>query len=309
MLLGAATATDSTNFTFRGGSSQSTRNLGSTVEAEGNLTVTASGDIALAGSTAAGKAATVDAGGDVLITSVQDSESYRAAVSSKSNGLFGGGKRGFSESSSSTTTIGSAITGGTDVTVTAHNGDLAVQAARIAAREALRLTATQGGVQILTARDSTFHSEDHSSTGMVWQSQNGSGKVDETTRYAVLTAGDGIAIIAAKGVTAEIHTGGASLADTVAALAQHPETAWIAQVAKRDDVTWKRVQEIHDNWDYESQDLSGPAAMGGGAPSPARAELWPAPPLPRSSPRPPSASSTTRATQAPSSRTSDPLTP
>ncbi len=107
MLLGAATATDSTNFTFRGGSSQSTRSLGSTVEAAGNLTVTASGD--------------------VLITSVQDSESYRAAVSSKSNGLFGGGKRGFSESSSSTTTIGSAITGGTDVTVTAHDGDLAVQ--------------------------------------------------------------------------------------------------------------------------------------------------------------------------------------
>jgi hypothetical protein len=96
---------------------------------------------------------------------------------------------------------------------------------------------------------------------MVWQSRKGSGKVDETTRYAALTAGDGIKITAAMGVAAEIHTGGASLADTVAALAQKPDTAWIAQVAKRDDVTWKRVQELHDNWDYKSQGLSGPASV------------------------------------------------
>ncbi len=341
VLLSAATATDSTNFTFRGGSasSQSTRNLGSTVEAAGNLSVTAQRDIALAGSTAsAGKAARLDAGGNVLVTSVQDSESYQAAVSSKSGGLLGGGKRGFSESSSSTTTIGSAIAGGTDVTVTARGGDLAVQASKVAATagsaaltasgsvqvtagadstafsrkdesagfmrsrtdkssdsrtttvastvsagkdvtltaqtgdvavqaadiaagSSLTLSAAQGGVQILTARDSRFHSEDHGSNGMVWQSQKGSGQIDETTRYAALTAGEAVKITAAKGVTAEIHTGVASLADTVAALAQQPQTAWIAQVAQRDDVTWKRVQEIHDAWDYKSQGLSGPASV------------------------------------------------
>jgi filamentous hemagglutinin len=164
-------------------------------------------------------------------------------------------------SDSRTTTVASTVSAGKDVTLTAQTGDVAVQAATVDAGGSLTLSAAQGGVQILTARDSTAHSEDHSSTGMVWQSRKGSGKVDETTRYAALTAGGGITITAAKGVTAEIHTGGASLADTVAALAQKPDTAWIAQVAKRDDVTWKRVQEIHDAWDYKSQGLSGPASV------------------------------------------------
>jgi filamentous hemagglutinin len=163
-------------------------------------------------------------------------------------------------SDSRTTTVASTVSAGKDVTLRAQTGDVAVQAATVDAGGSLTLSAAQGGVQILTARDSTAHSEDHSSTGMVWQSRKGSGKVDETTRYAALTAGGGITITAAKGVTAEIHTGGASLADTVAALAQKPDTAWIAQVAKRDDVTWKRVQEIHDQWDYKSQGLSGPAS-------------------------------------------------
>ncbi len=147
---------------------------------------------------------TLTASGSVQVTAGADSTAF--SRKDESAGFMR--LRMDKPSDSRTTTVASEVSAGKDVTLAAQTGDVAVQAARIAAREALRLTATQGGVQILTARDSTFHSEDHSSTGMVWQSQKGSGKVDETTRYAALTAGDGIAIIAAKGVTAEIHTGG-----------------------------------------------------------------------------------------------------
>jgi filamentous hemagglutinin len=34
----------------------------------------------------------------------------------------------------------------------------------------------------------------------------------------------------------------------------------VAQIAKRDDVTWQAVQEAHQSWNYSSQGLSGPAA-------------------------------------------------
>ncbi|NFV79200.1 DUF637 domain-containing protein, partial [Magnetospirillum aberrantis] len=46
------------------------------------------------------------------------------------------------------------------------------------------------------------------------------------------------------------------LQSTVAALAAQPETAWMAEVAARDDLRWTMVQEAHDHWDYKSQGLS-----------------------------------------------------
>lgn len=339
-LLGAATVTDSYDFKFKNGSAsgQTTRNLGSDVAAGGNVAVTAGRDVAFAGSTAkAGGTATVVAGGNVLVTSVQDSDSYQVDISSKGGGLLGGGKRGFSESKSTVTTIGSAITATGDVSVTAHAGDIGVQASKVAsadgsvaltasgsvaitagtdsasfsrkdessgllrsrldkvedasstvvgstlsagqdvsvtaqsgdvmvqaskvtAGEHLALKAEAGQVQLLTGKDSAYHAETHTASNAIWQTAQDKGQVDETTKYADLQAGQGIAITAGKGVVAEIHTGGASLNATVAALAAKPETAWMAQVAARDDVAWRAVQEAHDSWDYKSQGLSGPGA-------------------------------------------------
>ena len=109
-------------------------------------------------------------------------------------------------------------------------------------------------------RDSAYHAETHTASNAIWQTAQDKGQVDETTKYADLQAGQGIAITAGKGVVAEIHTGGASLNATVTALASKPETAWMAQVAARDDVAWRAVQEAHDSWDYKSQGLSGPGA-------------------------------------------------
>jgi len=55
---------------------------------------------------------------------------------------------------------------------------------------------------------------------------------------------------------ASLPTGTAGLFD----LSRDPATAWVVQVAKRDDVTWRAVQEAHQSWNYSSQGLSGAAA-------------------------------------------------
>ena len=39
-------------------------------------------------------------------------------------------------------------------------------------------------------------------------------------------------------------------------LAQKPGMAWLADLTKRDDVDWKTVQLVHDNWDYKHSGLT-----------------------------------------------------
>jgi filamentous hemagglutinin len=74
-----------------------------------------------------------------------------------------------------------------------------------------------------------------------------------------LEAGDSLSINAAKGVVADYRANG-GLQSSLNELAKNPATAWVAQIAKRDDVTWQAVQEAHQSWNYSSQGLSGPAA-------------------------------------------------
>gem|GEM_PF-6647268 len=109
--------------------------------------------------------------------------------------------------------------------MTAQAGDLAVQASSVQADGRIALVAEEGQVQLLTAKDSAYHAETHTSSNAVWQTMEDKGQVDETTRYASLQAGDGITVTAGQGVVAEIHSGGAPLQSAIEALAAKPETS------------------------------------------------------------------------------------
>ena len=89
----------------------------------------------------------------------------------------------------SSTVVGSTVSAGKDVSVTAQSGDLVVQASKAAAGEHLALKAEAGQVQLLTGKDSAYHAETHTASNAIWQTAQDKGQVDETTKYADLQAG------------------------------------------------------------------------------------------------------------------------
>ena len=217
-----------------------------------DLSVVAGGDITVAGSKLnAGGDVSLRAGGDAIIAAVVD-EYYYDYHSKKSRSKL--------ELTAEKTTNKAAelVSSGGDVSVVAHD-NVAVQASRVAAADDITLKAETGGVALLSGTDSSFVHEKSSRESMVWQSTRDRGDSSTSVKMTELEAGGDLKIAAAKGVTADYRATG-DLKSSLAELAKNPATAWTAQVALRDDVTWRAVQEAHQSWDYKTQGLSGPAA-------------------------------------------------
>jgi filamentous hemagglutinin len=121
------------------------------------------------------------------------------------------------------------------------------------------LTAETGQVALLSGTDSRFVHEKSKREGTVWQTSRDRGDSSTSVKMTELEAGDSLSINAAKGVVADYRANG-GLQSSLNELAKNPATAWVAQIAKRDDVTWQAVQEAHQSWNYSSQGLSGAAA-------------------------------------------------
>jgi len=116
-----------------------------------------------------------------------------------------------------------------------------------------------GRVALLSGTDTAFRQYKGSRKSAVWQSAQDTGETSETVVMTELEAGGTLSVAAGAGVVADYRdTGG--LQTSLAALAQDPATAWVAEIAGRDDVQWRAVQEHYDSWNYRSQGLTGPAA-------------------------------------------------
>lgn len=217
-----------------------------------DLTVTAGGDITVAGSKLqGGKDVALRAGGDVtLAAAVDEYSSHSWNKKSRSSSEF---------TREETTNRGAEVSSsGGDVTVVAHD-TVTVQASRVAAADDVTLTAETGQVALLSGTDSRFVHEKSKREGTVWQTSRDRGDSSTSVKMTELEAGDSLSINAAKGVVADYRANG-GLQSSLNELAKNPATAWVAQIAKRDDVTWQAVQEAHQSWNYSSQGLSGPAA-------------------------------------------------
>jgi|AGTN01.1.fsa_nt_gi filamentous haemagglutinin family N-terminal domain len=223
------------------------------VSAGQELSIVAGRDVAVAGSKVEAEGnVTIAAGRDVTVTAVAD-ELYSHSWSKKSRSKID-------------TTIDQTRNQSAEITSTGGNVDiwagdnLAVQASRVAAAGDVGLEADQGVVALLSGTDTSFVHEKTERKGLVWQSSRDRGETSSTVVMTELEAGGTLSVAAGSGVVADYRASGGQEA-SLAALAQDPRTAWVAEIAKRDDVAWRAVNEAYDSWDHKTQGLSGPAAM------------------------------------------------
>ncbi|MBC7905170.1 MAG: DUF637 domain-containing protein, partial [Rhodospirillaceae bacterium] len=107
---------------------------------------------------------------------------------------------------------------------------------------------------------STFIHEKSEKKSLVWQSTRDKGESGTKVVMTELEAGGALSVSAAQGVVADYRASG-DLQSSLAALAQDPRTAWVGQIAQRDDVNWRAVNESYQSWDHKTQGLTPAAAM------------------------------------------------
>ncbi|PKU21513.1 DUF637 domain-containing protein [Telmatospirillum siberiense] len=182
-------------------------------------------------------------------------DSYYAESNTSKSGGFMNSSKSRSESQT-VSNRGTSVTAGGSVTLTAGT-DLTLQAAQVTAGGDLSLSAG-GTLSLLSATDSSYLSQTSSKSSAAWQSASDKGHNDTTVVMTGLQAGGNLSVNAAKVVADYKSTG--DLQASLTALAADPKTAWVAQLATKDAVTWQAVQEAHKKWDHESQGLSAAAS-------------------------------------------------
>ncbi|CUX54353.1 Filamentous hemagglutinin [Agrobacterium deltaense Zutra 3/1] len=155
--------------------------VGSELSASGNVKLDSAGNTVIAGSTiTAGEAISV-AGDGVAIIGAE--EQHALESSSKKSGLFAGSGGGFlslwgkeqkEKSQSSTLNVGSALTAGTDVTVTARENDVNVIGSSIMAGRDIALEAARD-VNITPGAESASSQEKEKRSGFGIQVKSGNG--------------------------------------------------------------------------------------------------------------------------------------
>ncbi|WP_170985955.1 hemagglutinin repeat-containing protein [Rhizobium sp. AU243] len=205
--------------------------VGSELSASGNIKLDAGGNAVIAGSNiTAGDAISV-AGDSVAIIGAE--EQHALESSSKKSGLFAGSGGGFlslwgkeqkEKSQSSTLNVGSALTAGTDVTLTARENDVNVIGSSIAAGRDITLDAARD-VNITPGAESSASQEKEKRSGFGISVSSGSGgfsvglgvqktkdsKEQQSNKNAVsvLTAGRDLLVSAGNNVNLQAATASA----------------------------------------------------------------------------------------------------
>ncbi|MGV2051335.1 hemagglutinin repeat-containing protein [Agrobacterium sp. 22-209-1] len=205
--------------------------VGSELSASGNIKLDAGGNTVIAGSNiTAGDAISV-AGDSVAIIGAE--EQHALESSSKKSGLFAGSGGGFlslwgkeqkEKSQSSTLNVGSALTAGTDVTLTARENDVNVIGSSIAAGRDITLDAARD-VNITPGAESSASQEKEKRSGFGISVSSGNGGFSvglglqktkdskeqqaNTNAVSVLTAGRDLLVSAGNNVNLQAATASA----------------------------------------------------------------------------------------------------
>lgn len=229
------------------------------LQAGGNLLIDAGDDLALRGARAsAGENVTLQADGDVSITSVQNRENRDLKLDIKTSGFLGT-ETNIRRQSSSVETEATTITAGKDVSAISESGDVTLQAPQIKSGGETRLEAEEGKVALLTNTDQSFKQDFKREEDLFWWNERDQGKAEETIRHVEIEAGGGLKIDAGNGIVIEYHKTG-NLEASLGQLAQSPGLAWVGEIrndpALAGQVDWKAVDAQFQQWDYKSQGLT-----------------------------------------------------
>ncbi|BAN51063.1 filamentous hemagglutinin N-terminal domain-containing protein [Metapseudomonas resinovorans] len=235
------------------------RQQGSVLEAGGDLSVIAGGDLSVTSSRLqAGDEAFLYAGNDLSLLAEQDSD--YSLYDKQKKGSFGSSQTQRDEVTD-IRHVGSSISAGGDITLVSE-GDQRYQKARLESGGDLTLD-SGGEIAFEAVKDLHQESHEKSKGDLAWTSAKGQGTTDETLRQSELVAQGEIAIKAVDGLKIDLkQIDQKTVSQTIDAMVQaDPNLAWLKQMEERGDVDWQRVQEIHDSFKYSHSGLGVGAAI------------------------------------------------
>jgi filamentous hemagglutinin len=184
-------------------------------------------------------------------------ESY-SKVESEESGFMGTGSMKLDESQASVN-VRSEIAAGGKV-VLESGGDLVLQSARLSSGAETQITARNGAVGMLAAKDFFYERHVESETGYFSWSSSDKGAQDEIVQHTEIASGTSLQIATSGGVVVEYKETG-DVRQDIGQLAQAPGLAWMGELVQRDDVDWRAVQEVHDTWKEEQSGFGGPGVQ------------------------------------------------
>ncbi|WP_169197006.1 DUF637 domain-containing protein [Devosia sp. MC1541] len=230
-----------------------------TVSAGGNIDLSAGGDATLLGAeVAAGGDVHLAADGDVTVAAVQDITTTDRSVTFEREGVLGflfGSDQTTTEQHQSVTTSGGGITAGGNIGVTSAGGDIALDAATIAAEGKVELAALDGSVTFSTNIDSDFERRTRDTESLLWWTASDAGSSTESVVHTMIQSGGGLDITTSEGIVVQYRETG-DLSASIDQLSQIEGLAWLDDLRDRPDVDWQAVTAAQENWDYYDQGLT-----------------------------------------------------
>ena len=134
--------------------------------------------------------------------------------------------------------------------------DSTYEASKIEAKKNATLTSTNGKVNFLAVKNTTFEQTVSTSKGFYIKQAN-KGYSEGKWVLPSVYAGGKLTVNAASGISADIKAkNGQALQGAITALAALPGTEWLKGLNSRSDVQWNTVKDAYDSWNYKSQSLN-----------------------------------------------------
>lgn len=134
--------------------------------------------------------------------------------------------------------------------------DSSYEASKIEAGKNATLTSTDGKVNFLAVKNTTFEQTVSTSKGFYIKQAN-KGYSEGKCVLPSVYAGGMLTVDAAGGISADVKTkNGQALQGAITALGVQPGTEWLKGLNTRNDVQWNVVKDAYDSWNYKSQSLN-----------------------------------------------------
>ena len=227
---------------------------GVTLNAGGALTVISGGSILFQASRLLAKG-TMDVaakGGWLYAQAMEESSHYEKQTTKRK---WWGQKTTVKQTKHTTTNRVTEFTAGGNLNLLSRD-DSTYEASKIEAGKNATLTSTNGKVNFLAVKNTTFEQTVSTSKGFYIKQAN-KGYSEGKWVLPSVYAGGMLTVDAAGGISADVKTkNGQALQGAITALGVQPGTEWLNGLNTRNDVQWNVVKDAYDSWNYKSQSLN-----------------------------------------------------
>lgn len=227
---------------------------GVTLNAGGALTVISGGSILFQASRLLAKGAMDVAakGGWLYAQAMEESSHYEKQTTKRK---WWGQKTTVKQTKHTTTNRVTEFTAGGNLNLLSRD-DSTYEASKIEAGKNATLTSTNGKVNFLAVKNTTFEQTVSTSKGFYIKQAN-KGYSEGKWVLPSVYAGGKLTVDAASGISADVKTkNGQALQGAITALGVQPGTEWLKGLNTRNDVQWNEVKDAYDSWNYKSQSLN-----------------------------------------------------